>query len=85
MSSNKLDFEETELRLGLPGGARKNVYGDNDTCNVNGKRGFVDLKLNLSSDINNIKNSTHKTPAAKYVSLNCIFFYFSKKQKKVYK
>ncbi|XP_015078265.1 auxin-responsive protein IAA16-like [Solanum pennellii] len=63
MSSNKLDFEETELRLGLPGGARKNVH--DDTYNVNGKRGFVDLKLNLSSDINNIKNSTHKTPAAK--------------------
>lgn len=80
MSSNKLDFEETELRLGLPGGARKNVH--DDTCNVNGKRGFVDLKLNLSSDINNIKNSTHKTPAAKYVSLNFIFFYFSKKKKR---
>ncbi|KAK6785885.1 hypothetical protein RDI58_014410 [Solanum bulbocastanum] len=64
-SSNKLDFEETELRLGLPGGGRKNVHDDNDTYNVNGKRGFVDLKLNLSSDINNIKNSTLKTPAAK--------------------
>ncbi|KAH0660384.1 hypothetical protein KY289_029132 [Solanum tuberosum] len=64
-SSNKLDFEETELRLGLPGGGRKNVHDDNDTYNVNGKRGFVDLKLNLSSDINNIKNSTLKTPAVK--------------------
>ncbi|KAK4717535.1 hypothetical protein R3W88_015873 [Solanum pinnatisectum] len=64
-SSKKLDFEETELRLGLPGGGRKNVHDDNDTYNVNGKRGFVDLKLNLSSDINNIKNSTLKTPAAK--------------------
>ncbi|XP_049348269.1 auxin-responsive protein IAA16-like [Solanum verrucosum] len=64
-SSNKLDFEETELRLGLPGGGRKNVHDDNDTYNVNGKRGFVDLKLNLSSDVNNIKNSTLKTPAAK--------------------
>ncbi|KAH0661094.1 hypothetical protein KY290_027063 [Solanum tuberosum] len=64
-SSNKLDFEETELRLGLPGEGRKNVHDDNDTYNVNGKRGFVDLKLNLSSDINNIKNSTLKTPAAK--------------------
>ncbi|WMV31881.1 hypothetical protein MTR67_025266 [Solanum verrucosum] len=68
-SSNKLDFEETELRLGLPGGGRKNVHDDNDTYNVNGKRGFVDLKLNLSSDVNNIKNSTLKTPAAKTVIL----------------
>ncbi|XP_006366663.1 auxin-responsive protein IAA16-like [Solanum tuberosum] len=64
-SSNKLDFEETELRLGLPGEGRKNVHDDNDTYNVNGKRGFVDLKLNLSSDINNIKNSTLKAPAVK--------------------
>lgn len=42
----KLDLEETELRLGLPGGA-----------NVNGKRGFedtVDLKLNLSSNNNKL-------------------------------
>ncbi|XP_055829294.1 auxin-responsive protein IAA16-like [Solanum dulcamara] len=63
-SSNKLDFEETELRLGLPGGGRKKGH-DDDTYNSNGKRGFVDLKLNLSSDINNIKNSTLKTPATK--------------------
>ncbi|XP_060174794.1 auxin-responsive protein IAA16-like isoform X2 [Lycium barbarum] len=53
--SNKLDLEETELRLGLPG--RKD-----DPINANGKRGFIDdkatmdLKLSLSSDIN-IKNT----------------------------
>lgn len=43
-----INFEETELRLGLPGG------GGNDAEAVknSGKRGFsetVDLKLNLSS------------------------------------
>ncbi|KAK4363622.1 hypothetical protein RND71_018863 [Anisodus tanguticus] len=77
MINNKLDFEETELRLGLPG--RKK--GHDDTCNANGKRGFiddetVDLKLNLSSkvdpcdiNINNtqleFKNSSVKRPVAK--------------------
>ncbi|KAM3267445.1 auxin-responsive protein IAA16 [Capsicum chacoense] len=69
---NKLDFEETELRLGLSCG-RKKVHHDNDTTNVNGKRGFVDLKLNISShDINNKNtqlefknNSSFKTQVAK--------------------
>lgn len=68
-----LDFEETELRLGLPGAGDK-------------KRGFeeiVDLKLNLSSkdsasdqtgfDGNNL-NDAAKTdsvkPPAKYASLS---------------
>lgn len=41
----KMEFEETELRLGLP--------GDHEKSNLNyGKRGFdemVDLKLNLLS------------------------------------
>ena len=45
-----LNFEETELRLGLglPGGAGN----DGDISKPSGKRGFsetVDLKLNLSS------------------------------------
>lgn len=38
---------ETELCLGLPGGAAK---GDHQSVKINGKRGFsetVDLKLNL--------------------------------------
>ncbi|KAI3460927.1 hypothetical protein Pfo_017590 [Paulownia fortunei] len=44
--SIKLDFEETELRLGLPGGGEKIGNG-----NYYGKRGYeetVDLKLNLA-------------------------------------
>lgn len=43
----KLNFEETELRLGLPGGGSGS---DGDTGKNSGKRGFsetVDLKLNL--------------------------------------
>ncbi|GAV75767.1 AUX_IAA domain-containing protein [Cephalotus follicularis] len=44
-----IHFEETELRLGLPGGSGNDV---GDTTKNNGKRGFVecrfDLKLNLS-------------------------------------
>ncbi|KAE8734668.1 Auxin-induced protein AUX28 [Hibiscus syriacus] len=53
MGSNRdeystINFEETELRLGLPGG----VENDNETAKNNGKRGYsdmVDLKLNLST------------------------------------
>ncbi|XP_017237522.1 auxin-responsive protein IAA16 [Daucus carota subsp. sativus] len=52
----KMNFEETELRLGLPGNISKlksNIVNSGAT-NVNGKRGFaeaanVDLKLNLVS------------------------------------
>ncbi|KAK8633886.1 hypothetical protein V6N13_014720 [Hibiscus sabdariffa] len=43
-----INFEETELRLGLPGG----IENDNETAKNNGKRGYsdmVDLKLNLST------------------------------------
>lgn len=54
-----VDFEETELRLGLPGGKAgnneqenpKGISGKGSSSNY-GKRGFpdtVDLKLNLSS------------------------------------
>lgn len=44
-----IHFEETELRLGLPGGKGD---GLSEAAKSNGKRGFsetVDLKLNLSS------------------------------------
>lgn len=54
-----INFEETELRLGLPGGNNKNGSKDQEALKINnnGKRGFcetsttgvVDLKLNLSS------------------------------------
>ncbi|GMP99604.1 hypothetical protein CsSME_00047018 [Camellia sinensis var. sinensis] len=62
--NENLNFEETELRLGLPGGGRG---GEGDhvvvmSTNNNGKRGFeedMDLKLNLSSKV------TAKPPAAK--------------------
>ncbi|GMI79194.1 indoleacetic acid-induced protein 16 [Hibiscus trionum] len=43
-----INFEETELRLGLPGG----IENDIETAKNNGKRGYsdmVDLKLNLST------------------------------------
>ncbi|KAG8389269.1 hypothetical protein BUALT_Bualt02G0211400 [Buddleja alternifolia] len=51
ISCKKMDFEETELRLGLPGGGDQK---NNVVVNANyGKRGFeetdVDLKLNLST------------------------------------
>ncbi|XP_015875440.2 auxin-responsive protein IAA16 [Ziziphus jujuba] len=54
-----INFEETELRLGLPGGnGSSEIIRDQEAAalklnNINGKRGFsetvVDLKLNLSS------------------------------------
>lgn len=45
-----INFEETELRLGLPGGIGNG--NDGEVAKSNGKRGFsetVDLKLNLST------------------------------------
>ncbi|XP_058086057.1 auxin-responsive protein IAA14-like [Magnolia sinica] len=50
-----LKLEETELRLGLPG-------GDNETVKNSGKRGFsetVDLKLNLQTADSKDLNSDH--------------------------
>jgi auxin-responsive protein IAA len=51
-----INFEETELRLGLPGGGGN----DGEAAKINGgKRGFsetVDLKLNLSSK-ESVKNN----------------------------
>uniref|UniRef100_A0A1J3G8W2 Auxin-responsive protein n=1 Tax=Noccaea caerulescens TaxID=107243 RepID=A0A1J3G8W2_NOCCA len=67
-----INFEATELRLGLPGG---NHGGDQLAGKSIGKRGFsetVDLKLNLSStamdsvsdvDIENTKEKVVKPPA----------------------
>ncbi|CAH8306110.1 unnamed protein product [Eruca vesicaria subsp. sativa] len=66
-----INFEATELRLGLPGGN----HGGNMAMKNNGKRGFsetVDLKLNLSStamdsvsgvDLENMKEKVVKPPA----------------------
>lgn len=59
-----INFEETELRLGLPGNdADCAVKNSNNWC-TGGKRGFsdtttvtVDLKLNLSSSSNNNHSS----------------------------
>ena len=68
-----INFEATELRLGLPGGN----HGGDMAMKNNGKRGFsetVDLKLNLSStsldsvsgvDLENMKEKVVK-PLAKY-------------------
>ncbi|KAJ1375327.1 PB1 domain [Sesbania bispinosa] len=49
-----INFEETELRLGLPGGSANDHGGESSLKTTAGKRGFsettnVDLKLNLSS------------------------------------
>ncbi|XP_022719142.1 auxin-responsive protein IAA16-like [Durio zibethinus] len=54
-----INFEETELRLGLPGGNGN----DGETTKNNGKRGFletVDLKLNLSTTKEAMANETEK-------------------------
>lgn len=42
----KLNFEETELRLGLPGGG----FGDGETGKNSGKRGFSET-VNLKHDL----------------------------------
>lgn len=66
-----INFEATELRLGLPG----ENHGGGMAAKNNGKRGFsetVDLKLNLSStamgsvsevDLVNMKEKVVKPPA----------------------
>jgi len=67
-----INFEETELRLGLPGGSMCNT-DDHIAKNNNGKRGFretennetnVDLKLNLSSSRTTITTTTTTATAA---------------------
>ena len=69
-----INFEETELRLGLPGGGGSGNETHESALKNTGKRGFsqtsVDLKLNLSSSNNDLpsvvakdKNSTSTTPA----------------------
>ncbi|GAB4830466.1 Auxin-responsive protein iaa16 [Ancistrocladus abbreviatus] len=59
-------FEETELRLGLPGG--RGSEGEAAAVKTSGKRGFsetaVDLKLNLSTTekaslVDKVKNNNH--------------------------
>ncbi|RDX71959.1 Auxin-induced protein AUX28 [Mucuna pruriens] len=61
-----INFEETELRLGLPGGSA-NDHGELTLKPSGGKRGFsetasVDLKLNLSS--NNELGSASLSPSS---------------------
>lgn len=54
-----INFEETELRLGLPGGSGN----DGEAAKNSGKRGFsetVDLKLNLSSKESGKNNEVEK-------------------------
>lgn len=76
-----INFEATELRLGLPGGN----HGGDMAMKNNGKRGFsetVDLKLNLSStaldsvsgvDLENMKEKVVKPPAKYETKLLSIF------------
>jgi len=62
-----IDFEETELRLGLPLSANETestLIRNTSSASFTGKRGFsdtttasVDLKLNLSSTSNNVSAS----------------------------
>lgn len=52
--TTRLEYEETELRLGLPGGGNEKNIG-------NLKRGFsqtIDLKLNLNSSISSSSSSS---------------------------
>ncbi|KAJ7978116.1 Auxin-responsive protein [Quillaja saponaria] len=70
---NMINFEETELRLGLPGGigndgeaVKNNAMNTMSSMINNGKRGFsetsVDLKLNLSSsESDSTGEATEKT------------------------
>ncbi|XP_022863678.1 auxin-responsive protein IAA16 [Olea europaea var. sylvestris] len=65
MRSTMIDFEKTELRLGLPGAGGGENEGETSR-NSSGKRGFsetVDLKLNLnsnSSDGNQVEDMKQK-------------------------
>ncbi|XP_044466697.1 auxin-responsive protein IAA16-like [Mangifera indica] len=74
-----INFEETELRLGLPGGGGSG--GESEIAKSSGKRGFseteVDLKLNLSTkesssssssvviDVHAVEKMKEKTNASK--------------------
>lgn len=64
-----INFEETELRLGLPGGSANDIHGESSPLKSSGgKRGFsetanVDLKLNLSSSTGNDLASSSVSPA----------------------
>lgn len=59
-----LNFMETELCLGLPGGGG----GESDSVKVNGKRGFsetVDLKLKLQSNESDLKENMNTSAKEK--------------------
>ncbi|KAK9160716.1 hypothetical protein Syun_007057 [Stephania yunnanensis] len=50
VAERMMKFEETELRLGLPGGGGGGGGGEGETRKISGKRGFaetIDLKLKL--------------------------------------
>lgn len=81
-------FEETELRLGLPGGDGR---GDGEAVKKRGFTETVDLKLNLVTDSDEGNKTTEKNvalssagkdlpkpPPAKYSSLSYLplFFFF---------
>lgn len=93
-----IDFEETELRLGLPGG--DGGRGDGDAVKKRGFTETVDLKLNLLSKPDEGHKTTHKIavsssvakdlpkpPPAKYNPSLSIFpydnFYFEKNNFKI--
>lgn len=59
---NMINFEETELRLGLPGGSVSD-HGEPSVKSSCGKRGFeetanMDLKLNLSPSNDSVSSSS---------------------------
>ncbi|CAA2989188.1 auxin-responsive IAA16 [Olea europaea subsp. europaea] len=90
MRSTMIDFEKTELRLGLPGAGGGENEGETSR-NSSGKRGFsetVDLKLNLnsnSSDGNQVEDMKQKNiipassdsakPPTKLVPVYLSFFF----------
>jgi len=64
-----INFEETELRLGLPG-ASATDHGESTLKGSGGKRGFsetasVDLKLNLSSNSDSTVSPASENPKEK--------------------
>ncbi|TKY61385.1 Auxin-induced protein AUX28 [Spatholobus suberectus] len=73
---NMINFEETELRLGLPLSGNEGESTLKNTCSAfTGKRGFsdtssasVDLKLNLSSTSNNVLASASSDVAKEKIT-----------------